>query len=190
MPRALAPGAPVGAAPLPFAPATRSWDMFPNMSPALFPRSGPDESSEARGVSREPRPSRGTFRSAPLCPGHPEKDTGRLIPACSLAPVVRTRRRRRLNGDLRRAHDGLAIHLAQAAELDEAGDGAGKGDLLERRVVGPGAAGEGSRPGLAVGRDADLVLPDAAGTSRPGGGCRAVRRPCGPRRGRWSSSCG
>src|SRR4051794_29036696 len=78
-------------------------------------------------------------------------------------PFAITRHRRRDDRKLRRAHDGSAAYLAQASELDEAGDGAGKGDVLESRIVRPGAAGERSRPGLAVDRDADLELPDAAG---------------------------
>ena len=48
-----------------------------------------------------------------------------------------------VDGDLRALMTGWPFDLAQAAELDEAGDGTGQGDLLERRVVGPAAPGQG-----------------------------------------------
>ena len=37
---------------------------------------------ECRGIPRS-GPSRGTLRSAPLCPGHPEIEVRTLFPACS-----------------------------------------------------------------------------------------------------------
>ena len=70
--------------------------------------------------------------------------------------------RRRVDGQLGRAHERPAFDLAQAAKLDVAGQRAGKRDILERRVVVPSSLRERRAPGLAIVGDADLEVLDAA----------------------------
>ena len=55
---------------------SRSSGRFPWVAGAK-----PDFSPACPGVRH--RPSRGTLRSAPLCPGHPEIEVRKLFPACS-----------------------------------------------------------------------------------------------------------
>src|SRR2546421_7410119 len=67
-----------------------------------------------------------------------------------------------VNHDLRRTHIGLAVHLAQAAELDVAGPGGAHRSVLGGGIVRPRAPCDRLAPLLAVLGDVNLVILDPA----------------------------
>src|SRR4051812_27453470 len=73
-----------------------------------------------------------------------------------------SRRGSGFNGQLGGAHDGPALDLGKAAELDIPRDRGGESDVLEGGIVLPTSAGEWLAPVLAVLRDADLKISDPA----------------------------
>ena len=71
-------------------------------------------------------------------------------------------RRSGFDDELGGAHDGPAFDLGETTKLDIPRGRRGEGHVLERRIVFPSSAGDGLAPGLAVLRDADFEVPDAA----------------------------